>query len=138
MKGGCLPLARQYWHPMDWLIDSVYGFPADRKTQKTKKMRNTDPKLSLVFCLKCFVDRCLSLCAFSFVHCIVLLLITTFGIFTLSFIIILYTSGLWTYRHFSCRKLKVSLSSITIYSFHNNQFWIGPRKWRINYIYILY
>ena len=29
LNRGCLPLARQYWHPMDWLIDSVYGLPAE-------------------------------------------------------------------------------------------------------------
>jgi hypothetical protein len=58
MKRGCLHLARQIWHPMDWLIDSVHGFPAvmigtcsDHLNRYSRCLQHVDVLFLIVLCL---------------------------------------------------------------------------------------
>jgi hypothetical protein len=54
LNRGCLPLARQIWHPMDWLIDSVHGFPADWPQQKTIIVEMTVIRVFFIFVTSLF------------------------------------------------------------------------------------
>ena len=101
MKRGCLHLARQIWHPLDWLIDSVHGFPAvmigtcsDHLNRYSRCLQHVDVLFLIVLCLLGVffpIHFCLCWCEFS---------IATNKIFFKRFSSYVHSSSYYSLLHF--------------------------------------